>query len=326
MHKIILDTDPGIDDAQAIAFALAHPEIELLGLTTIFGNAEIDITTNNALTILNVMGAELVPVFKGADKPLQIDRFPAPDFVHGADGLGNVKDQLFSDLSEVKAHSSQSTAAEWIVAMANESPKEITLVAIGPLTNLAEAILLDPDLPSKVKQVVVMGGVHKAKGNVSPVAEANFINDPHAADIVCRQNWPLSIIGLDVTMEIALTESRLEELRTSAGRVGEFLWHTSQYYLDFYSSLEVLAPTERACAMHDTSALAYLVRPELFQFSTGSACVIESGPAMGQFILGDQSDNYFLSTWRNRPSCQIATQVDSEAVLELFSKTLSLFS
>lgn len=316
MHKIIIDTDPGIDDAQAIAFALAHPEIQLLGLTTVFGNAEVDVTTRNALTVLEEFDRRDIPVAKGAAKPLQIDRFPAPDFVHGDDGMGNL------NLAAPKRQKASETAAEFIVRSANEQQGELTLIAIGPLTNIAQALALDPELPSKVNGLIVMGGTVKAPGNVSPVAEANFINDPHAADVVCSADWPLTIIGLDVTMKTALTDSLFRKLQQEAGKIGDFLWRSSRFYVDFYSRLTEKISAERACAMHDASALVYLVQPSFFTRVSGPACVAQAGPAMGQLILGNAREPYFLSYWNERPDAYAAMHVDNQAVLDCFVNTL----
>ena len=196
MHKIIIDTDPGIDDAQAIAFAIAHPDIDLLGLTTVFGNASIDITSRNALKLLEIFGRADIPVAQGASKPLKQDRLPSPDFVHGIDGLGNL------NLDAPKTTLQSQSAVQFIIEAVNLNPGEITLVAVGPLTNIAEAVALDPSLPSKVKGLIVMGGNIDEAGNVSPVAEANFLGDPHAADIVCAHDWPLKVIGLVVTLQV----------------------------------------------------------------------------------------------------------------------------
>ena len=316
MHKVIIDTDPGIDDAQAIAFAVAHPEIDLLGLTTVYGNADIDITTNNACAVLELLGAKTTTVARGAEHPLSIDRFPAPDFVHGADAMGNVILKAKSD------NLSALSAAEYLVSAADKCPGEITVIAIGPLTNLALALKIDPKLPEKLKQLIVMGGTVSAQGNVSPVAEANFINDPHAADFVCQQHWPLSIIGLDVTMKIALTDDHFKTLQEHAGSVGEFLWQSSRFYVDFYSSLENAISDQRACAMHDASAVVYLVRPDLFECITGAARVATSGIAMGQLVASQGSESYLLSHWQDLPKSNMAMKVDSQAVLECFVQTL----
>ncbi len=316
MHKLIIDTDPGVDDAQAIAFALAHPDINLLGLTTVFGNADIETTTHNALMVLEQFGASGVVVAKGASQPLEITRYPAPDFVHGQDGMGNL------NLPKPKAKPLNQSAAEFIVEQANQSPGQITLVAIGPLTNIALALKLDPTLPQKLKKLIVMGGSVDAPGNVSPVAEANFINDPHAADVVCGQDWPLTVIGLDVTMQIALTDTMLARLRDHAGAMGDFLWRSSRFYVDFYSTLPQPVAAERACAMHDASAVVYVVKPELFRCVTGVARVANSGVAQGQLILSREPRPYLLPHWEDRVNVQAATQVDAAAVLTTFVNTL----
>lgn len=322
MQKIILDTDPGIDDAQAIAFVVAHPELDLLGLTTVFGNADIETTTKNALIILDKFGCPTVPVAKGAGQPLVQARMPAPDFVHGGDGLGNL------DLAKSKNTALDESAAEFIVRMANQYPSEISLVAVGPLTNIAAAVKLDPSLPSKLKELVVMGGTVHRFGNVSPVAEANFINDPHAADIVCGFDWPLRIIGLDVTLDVMLQDSDLAQLRDKAGQSGQFIWDTSRFYVDFYTADQNLlseSNPERRCAMHDASAVVYLVERNAFSFTSGVARVAPDGFATGQLIIDrkpNSDGNYALPFWQNRPSVEAAMQVDSERVRAAFLNTI----
>ena len=168
MHKIILDTDPGVDDAMAIAYALAHPEIELLALTVVFGNINIDFATRNAQYVLDVLGANDVAVAKGAAVPSVQSPRPHADFVHGADGLGNVypgssPSVAAPDDAPLRAEARHSTiesldAADFIVNAARENPGEITLVAVGPLTNIAEALRREPALPSLVAGLVIMGG------------------------------------------------------------------------------------------------------------------------------------------------------------------------
>lgn len=313
MHNIILDTDPGIDDAQAIAFALCHPDINLLGLTTVFGNASVDVTTSNALLVLEQYGRSDIPVARGAGEPLSQIRMPAPDFVHGTDGMGNV------NLPPPTATEVSESAAELIVRMVNERPGELSLVAIGPLTNIAQAVMLDPSLPSKVKELVVMGATVDRPGNVTPLAEANFINDPHAADVVCAYDWPLSIIGLDVTIQVPLSDENLAQLRDKAGRMGQFIWDSSRYYIDYYASTNEY-DGKRQCAMHDASALVYLVERDAFKTISGPARVVADGIAVGALVLDryNRTAASLFSHWQDRPPVSAAMEVNSERVLDCF--------
>lgn len=321
MLKIILDTDPGIDDAQAIAFAVAHPKIELLGLTTVFGNATVDITTRNALTLLDIFGMPDVPVAQGAKQPLHQVRYPSPDFVHGKDGLGNL------NLDAPGSCAQAMSAAEFIVQKATAQPGEITLVTIGPLTNVALALKLDPSLPTKIKELVIMGGAVTEPGNVTPLAEANFFCDPHAADEVLSHDWPCRIIGLDVTHKTPLFDGDLQRIRkafeNTQSHMGEFLWQSSRFYFDFYREDQRLAIDEETHApMHDASALVALIEPDAFEYLSGSACVVSSGAASGQLALDRKGADYLLPFWKNRPAVKVAMQVDATKVRTGFVECL----
>ena len=308
---------PGIDDAQAIAFALCHANINLLGLTTVFGNADIELTTNNALLILEQYGRSDVPVARGASEPLNQSRMPAPDFVHGSDGMGEL------NLSPTVLVESNERAAEFIVRMVNERPHEISLVGIGPLTNIAQAVVMDPSLPSKVKELVVMGGTVDKPGNVTPLAEANFISDPHAADLVCAHDWPLNVIGLDVTLEVPLSDQDLAQLRDDAGSMGRFIWDSSRYYIDFYASTDEY-DGRRQCAMHDASALVYLVERDAFKVLSGPARVVSDGIAVGALVLDryNRTSVSLFSHWHDRPNVSAAIGVDAARVRECFLNTI----
>lgn len=317
MHKVIIDTDPGVDDAQAIALALAHPEIDLLGLTTVFGNATVDITTRNALKILELLGATKTPVALGADRPLSQKRFPSPDFVHGDDALGNLH------LPAPKSSPLAETAAEFMVRYANRYRGELYLIAIGPLTNIAHALQLDPALPSKVKRLIVMGGTLYEPGNVTPIAEANFICDPHAADIVLGADWPSTVVGLDVTHQTSLFDRDLQLLRDCAGRVGEFLWRSSRFYFAFYRADQNLAEDEESrVPLHDVSAVVALLEPSAFKYLHGAARVTSSGIGLGQLSLDSKGRDYLLPHWHGRPQIQVATQVDANLVRHTFVDTI----
>ena len=223
--KIIFDTDPGIDDAMALLFAHKAPDLELLGVTTVLGNGSIETVTQNALHICQRFDIE-TEVFQGAAAPLLVASDEPPAFVHGDDGLGNIHAP-----DATLALGSQS-AASFIVDTVLKHPTEVTLVAVGRLTNLAMALRINPAIAGLVKEVVVMGGAlgsNEHTGNVTPVAEANIYGDPHAADIVMTASWPLTLVGLDVTMTCIMEHERLARIRKSAGEVGEFIWDITRH-------------------------------------------------------------------------------------------------
>lgn len=337
MQKIILDTDPGVDDAMAIAYALLHPDIELLGLTTVFGNARNEFSTRNAQFILDTFGATDVAVARGASVPLEQALLPPADFVHGADGIGNMypgstadhPSSVVAKLNPDARHSSiePQDAADFIIEAARKQPGEVMLVAVGPLTNIAEAYRREPKLPELVCGLVVMGGALDEPGNVTPVAEANFFNDPHAADELMAANWPLTLVGLDVTHQIMLTDSHLKRLDREAGVTGAFIWNSSRFYVDFYTrsgaaKADSQSGAEPQCAMHDAAAIACVLIPEAFGTVDGPARVIPDGMAAGQLALDRKGYQYLLPCWNNRPDIRVCTTVDTERVRDHFLNSL----
>lgn len=316
--KVIIDTDPGIDDAQAIAYAVAEPHLDLLGLTTVFGNVSVELATRNALILTELLGAEDVVVAAGADKPLVGDRLPAPDFVHGSDGLGNL------NLADPACHPDARSAAGFIIDMANQYPGEVVVIAVGPLTNIAAALSEDPGLPDKLRELIVMGGTVDEPGNVSPVTEANFLNDPHAADAVLSANWPATLIGLDVTHQILLHDEHLDGLRRHAGAVGQFLWDSSRFYVDFYSQRALQAGNAgRYCAMHDATAVVYLLERTAFKCAAGPARVVPDGIAVGQLIIDRKGNADESGHWQGRPHVSAAMTVDASRVRDAFLATVT---
>ena len=337
MHKIILDTDPGVDDAMAIAYALVHPDIELLALTVVFGNINIDFATRNAQYVLDVLGATDVAVAKGAAIPSVQAPRPHADFVHGADGLGNIYPGSAPGIAASKAvplrtdarHSTIDAldAADFIINAARENPGEITLVAVGPLTNIAEALRREPSLPDLVAGLVIMGGTVDEPGNVSPVSEANFLNDPHAADALFAVDWPATVVGLDVTHQIMLKDSHLQSLGEQAGLSGALIWNSSRFYVDFYTQNgaaqdAVASGDEPQCAMHDAAAIAYVVMPEAFTTERGAARVVGDGIAIGQLALDRKGYDYPVTHWQNRPATSVCMKVNSEAIRQGFLQTI----
>ncbi|PMG34546.1 nucleoside hydrolase [Vibrio splendidus] len=317
--KIILDTDPGIDDAMAILFAEAHPDIELMGITTVYGNATIDNGTQNALYLKQKFGMKAL-VAKGSDKPLLRDPAGATVVVHGETGFGDVTAPSSLDSEAIKK-----PAYQFIIDSVRAEPREITLVAVGPLTNLALALEAAPDIVDLVKEVVVMGGAfgeNGHRGNVTPFAEANIHDDPHAADKVFTASWPVVIIGLDVTEESFFTSQYLDELRDDAGEVGQFIWDISRYYLKFYSDKVGMD----GCHVHDPSAIAYVIQPSLFTSRSGPVRVVTDGPAEGMTIQKADQRTYMNDEWGLFPAQQVGVQVDSGTLLSLYRETLIHYS
>ncbi|WP_369920912.1 nucleoside hydrolase [Marinomonas polaris] len=311
-RKIIIDTDPGIDDAMAIFFAFQAPQLDVLGLTTTFGNVSVDLATQNAITLTEIAKVN-VPVAKGVAVPSKIAPRPHPDFVHGADGFGNI------NWPAPKGKAIEKSAAQFIVDTVREFPGEVTIIALGPLGNLAKALELDPEVANLVDEVVLMGGTAIEYGNVSPVAEANIMNDPHAADLVFTAAWQVTMIGLDVTHQVLLDNSVLERIKKANPTEGGFLYDCAQHYINFYSSRFDMD----GCYFHDASTIAYVMDPSIFGVELGAVRVACEGIGIGQTIFAPQGMSFPEPHWNDVPMTQVCMEVDSEKLLTLFETTLS---
>ena len=314
-QKIIFDTDPGIDDAMALLFIEASPALDLVAVTTVFGNADIETTTRNALYLKHRFGLK-APVFKGADKPLIRPRNPSPTFVHGENGLGDVE---LTGL--VPAEPEAKPAYQAIIDLARVNPGEITLVAVGPLTNLALALRADPEVATLLKAVVIMGGafaVAGKPGNVTPVAEANIWNDPEAADLVFTAPWFVTAVSLDVTTQVVMTPAYMDALEASAGPAGEFLNAISKPYAAFYGGRDGIV----GCCVHDAAAVAYVIDPSLFETRRGSIRVITNGIALGQTCQKVEGELFGPSAWDDQPIQAITVGVNEAGLLKLYAETM----
>ena len=314
-HKVIFDTDPGVDDAMALLFLHHSPDVELLAVTTTFGNATIETTTRNALYLCERFGID-VPVARGAGAPLVGDAAEPPDFVHGRNGLGDV------DLpAEVGRRPDPRTAHQLIIDLVRAQPGEVEIVAVGRMTYLALALRQDPAIAGLVKQVVIMGGAFGFRGvmgNVTPAAEANIIGDPLAADEVTGAGWPLTMVGLDVTQATQMSTDYLRALAQDGGDSGRFVWEISRFYEDFHHKGGV-----SSIFVHDSSAVAYLLQPQLFTTRTGSIRVLTEGLGFGQTIQKPDGVSFPPGAWDGRPSHRVCVDVDSEGVRQLYRATLT---
>lgn len=314
-HRIILDTDPGIDDAMALLFLRHRSDVRIEAITTVFGNGGVDLTTRNAHLLARRFGIE-APIYPGADMPMGMERRKLATHVHGADGLGD------AGLSQdVQAPPEAENAAEAIVRLVRAHPGEISLLAIAPLTNLALALQLDPGIAPLVKRVVIMGGAFGfagRRGNVSPVAEANIANDPHAADAVLGALWPVTMVGLDVTSSCILTQGEARLIAEQSGEDGRFLWDISRNYEALYREHDGID----GCCIHDVAAAACLVRPDLFETTKGPIRVATESVAIGATLLKPEDQSFPPGAWDGRPSQLVCRKVDAQALIALYRETL----
>ena len=296
----ILDVDTGIDDALAIALAVRSPVLDLLGITTVAGNVEVDIATENTLRALAWLGAENVPVHRGMSGPLVRPLETATDF-HGVDGIGG----FF--LPESPATIQSPSAPEFIIQQAGAYPGSLTLICTAPLTNLAVALSLESALPRLVRRVIIMGGAFTVAGNTTPVAEFNAYVDPEASAIVSRSALPITFIGLDVTHQVALTLNdwhRVEEREESAARVVHGMLRQT------FSRSE-----SGQFFLHDPLAVAVTAEPGLVETERWAVGIERDGSLRGQTVLVHDAS----LTWH-----EVALRVDRRPFLRTFASLLDL--
>lgn len=270
--RIIVDADPGIDDALALYYLRAQPDTEIVAIGTVHGNVPVDVATANALRLTERLNID-APVAMGAAKPLAQPLMTAED-VHGPDGLGG-----YAGDTPTSTHVEQS-AAEQLADLARESPGELSLLAIGPLTNVALALQIEPRLPQLLDQVVVMGGALNVPGNITSYAEANFWHDPEAADLVLGAGFEqLTIVGLDVTMASHAPGEWLEALPHD-NYARQFL----RFYADFYESFLGKA----GFVPHDPLAAAIMLHPELATYVEDRFAIELTGRYTRGAIVADQ--------------------------------------
>ena len=295
MRKVIFDTDPGVDDAMALAFLTRRPELDLIGVTTVLGNADIETVTRNALFLKDRLGFA-APVAQGSGVTL-LGKHGAPArHVHGANGLGDIAIPAAAACTRDPRRGHR-----LMIDLIRNHPGEVTIVAVGCLTNLARALDKDPEIARMVQGVIVMGGafgVNGHTGNVSPVAEANIAGDPEAADAVFTAPWPVTIVGLDVTEEVVIDSAFLGRLRDEGDAHGRLLHELSRFYLGFHQRTRKLD----GIFAHDSLAVAYAVDPTLFTTREGPIRVICGGLASGQTIQKLERPPYTTTAWDPHPS------------------------
>ena len=300
--NVIMDVDTGVDDAMALAMAVASPEIDLVGVTTVAGNVSLVQATSNTLRVLDYLEASRIPVYRGMSRPLSRDHFDAVHF-HGTDGLGGAPIPV--------SHRSQEpmTAPEFIVQTARESNGDLNLVCVGPLTNLAVALSLEPDLPRLVSRLVIMGGAFTVAGNATPWAEFNIAVDPEAARIVADSDLNATWIGLDVTHQTSLYRDEWDKITDDSGPAGTLVREVCRYSF-----------TERGdqnMHLHDPLAVGVLLQPGLVTSEAGPVMVdtsLSSSAGMTRLIRSEGGQN----------SAEVALSVRSTEFRSLFGGLLGV--
>lgn len=307
-QPIIIDCDPGQDDALAILLALGSPdELNVLAITAVAGNVPLRLTEKNARKMVALGRRTDIPVYAGCDRPIVREPVTA-EFVHGKTGLDG------ADLPEPDVALAEGHAVHAIIQILRTEPSgTITLCPVGPLTNIAMAMRLAPDIIKRIKSIVLMGGAIGI-GNITPAAEFNIYVDPHAADVVFRSGVPLVMHGLDVTHKALVTPSRLKAIEAIGSKVSEAVVGL----LTFYNKFDQAKGEGHGAPLHDPCAIAYVMWPELF---SGRQCHVEID------LASEASMGRTLVDWRQRyerPASALAIdQIDADGFFSLLTERLA---
>lgn len=300
-RKVIIDCDPGIDDALAIILALKSKEIEVVGITTVSGNVESLQGAKNALKVLKLLGRLDIPVYLGESKPIKRELVTAQD-THGEDGLGE------TFLEEVSSEYIRENGVDFILNTL-KNHENVSIIALGPLTNLCRAIEKDSESFHRVKEIVSMGGAYKSHGNCSPVAEFNYWVDPHGArEFLKKFNGEFTMVGLDVTREIVLTPNLREMIHQFKDEIGDFIYDITRFYVDFHWEQE----RTLGCVINDPLAVEYFINRELCEGFKAYVDIACEDISMGQSVV-DVADFY-----KKRKNVFVLDKVNSKEFMVSF--------
>lgn len=307
MTRVIIDTDTGVDDGMGLLYALRSPELDIVGVTTSFGNVDVAKVTRNTAIILEALSSPVL-LAQGADRAI-VGEVPVyhPE-IHGHDGFGNANlpDPAFDNLDP-------RSAAQLTLDLTAQYPGELTWIGLGPVTNLALALLLDPTLPQRLPRIVWMGGAAMHHGNVSPVAEADALHDPEALALVLEQDWDFVQVGLDVTDETVFEEKHLEQVRASDSPAARLVAAGAPSYMDFYEPIL----GRWGCAMHSPLTVGIVAHPELILDERSYRMRVET---QGQFTRGMTVVDRRVGrdggpTWTDAPLVRVVLDVDRETFI-----------
>ncbi len=305
-RRIILDTDPGIDDSLAILLALASPELQLEAVTVTVGNCSTSQGVVNALSVLELARASHVPVAPGVERPLIRPILTAPE-THGDTGLG------YAQLPPPRQQPANQHAVDLLIERILAAPGQITVVAVAPLTNLALAVLREPAIVQAVREVILMGGALRHEGNTTPLAEFNTYVDPHAAYIVYHSGLPITLVPLDVTYQCILTQADVDRLLALDLPITRFVADATQFYMEFHDEYQGI----QGCVINDPLALALTFAPDLVETKPLYVTVdLHSELSLGKTMAD------FYEMWHKPPNMQVALKVQPRRFIELFLKRI----
>lgn len=300
--KILFDTDPGIDDACAILLALASPELSVEGLSIVHGNCSLEQATTNALSVLELANANHIPVARGCGLPLVQPSLLAPE-THGNTGLG------YAQLPAPRTKPIPQHGVDFLIEKVLSAPGEITLVAIGPLTNVALAIRQEPRLVEAIKELIIMGGAIRHEGNTTALGEFNTYVDPHATHIVYHAGIPTRLVPLDVTYQCILSPDDIKRLQKIDSPITKFIADSTRFYMEFHDEYQKI----EGCVINDPLALALTFAPELCTYQELPVDVdVSGGISMGKTIAD------FYNYGKNPANLRVALGVRARDFMDLF--------
>lgn len=310
-RTVVIDTDPGLDDALALILALRSPVLDVRAITVVAGNVPLASCTSNALRILEALAADPPPpVYEGCSRPLSVPVARA-EHVHGSDGIGGASGRFpVRDLEPRAEH-----AVDAMLDLSRRFGKDLTVISLGPLTNVATALRKDPDAMGGIGELIVMGGSADGRGNVTRTAEFNFFSDPKAARTIVRSGLPVVVVGLNVTERALLPRARFDAGLAAMTRepLRSFLAAAASPYFDFCRKVRNFD----GCAMHDPLAVAVGIRPDLIETDWLACDVVESQGLTRGMMLTDQPNDDPVA-----PPIRVATSVDTPSFVDLFLETV----
>lgn len=306
MHKVIIDCDPGHDDAIALILATRADNIKILGVTTVAGNSYLKNTTKNARKVLDYVGATDVKVYAGCERPMMRDLYRLTGaIIHGEDGLGGPK--IPDSVTPIeKEH-----GVDFIIRTLRESDEKITLIPTGPLTNIAMALIKAPDIKEKIDKMIIMGGAIRDPGNITSAAEFNIFVDPEAAKIVFSSGCNIYLNTLDVSMKAVFYEKDIEDLRAQGDKVSDIV----AQLLDFFGGTHIEHFGFKACPIHDALCVGILVDENLIEYEETYVDISVNDP----ITLGETVADLWEITGKPK-NCHISTKVNRELFVEMIKK------